>query len=83
MNGLCARFPQKHPNSDFAQPGALFRNVMNESDRKHLVNNIVNHLKNANVEIQERQVKIFYKCDPEYGLRVAQGLGIPVTRIKL
>ena len=36
--------------------------------------NIVGHLKNARKDIQERQVEIFTKCDPEYGRRIAQGL---------
>lgn len=56
---------------------------MTNQDRSNLVSNIVGNLKNANVDIQERQVKIFYKCDPEYGTRIAQGLGIPVQRMKL
>jgi len=65
-----------HPNTEFEQPGTLYRKVMNDLDRAHLVNNIVNHLKNARRGIQERQVKLFYRADPEYGTRVAKGLGL-------
>ena len=28
-------------------------------------------------------VKHFFKCDPEYGERIAKGLGIPVELAKL
>mmetsp|Transcript_39806 Transcript_39806/g.46332 ORF Transcript_39806/g.46332 Transcript_39806/m.46332 type:complete len:230 (-) Transcript_39806:167-856(-) len=83
VTGLVQRYAYKHPNCDFAQPGALFRKVMKEDNRKALITNVVGHLKNAQRDIQERQVKIFYKCDPEYGTRVAEGLGFPVTKAKL
>jgi len=83
VTGLAQRFKPAHPNDDFAQPGALFRKVMKPEARTNLINNIVGHLKNANRDIQERQVKIFYKCDPEYGNRIAQGLGFPVQKSKL
>jgi len=56
---------------------------MSPKDRDHLISNIVGHLKNANRDIQERQARIFYKCDPEYGTRVAQGLGFPIQKSKL
>jgi len=40
-------------------------------------------LKNAPRDIQERQAKIFYKCDPEYGSKVAEGLGFSVQKPRL
>jgi len=83
VTGLVQRYAVRHPNDDFAQPGTLYRKVLSKTDQDHLVENIVGHLKNAARDIQERQVKIFYKCDPEYGSRIAQGLGFPVTKSKL
>jgi len=83
VTGLVQRYTPRHPNDDFAQPGALFRKVMKDTDRDHLISNVVGHLKNAARDIQERQVKVFYKCDPEYGTRIAQGLGFPVNKSKL
>jgi len=56
---------------------------MNSDAKKNLVNNIVGHLKNAPRDIQERQAKIFYKCDPEYGSKVAEGLGFSVQKPRL
>lgn len=76
VSGKAARQPYTHPNSDFVQPGNLFRKVMTDADREHLIGNIVSHLCNANKDIQLRQAQIFFKADPEYGQRVAAGLGI-------
>jgi len=75
-SGKVARQPYKHPNDDFVQPGNLYRKVMTDQDREHLIGNIVSHLCNARKGIQIRQARLFYKGDPEYGQRVAKGLGI-------
>jgi catalase len=76
VTGSAARQSYTHPNSDFVQPGDLYRKVMTDIDREHLIGNIVTHLGNASKEIQIRQTKIFDKADPEYGQRIAEGLGI-------
>lgn len=76
VEGLVGRHSFEHPNCDFKQAGALFSKVMSETDRTNLINNISGHLKNAQKFIQERQVKIFYKCHPEYGTRLAKQLGL-------
>ncbi len=83
VRGNLMRYKPNHPNCDFLQPGNLYRNVMNTQDQDNLISNIVGHLKNARKDIQERQVRVFYKCDPEYGNRVAQGLGLSAIRPKL
>jgi len=83
VTGLVQRYVSNHPNCDFSQPGALFRKVMTEDARTRLINNVSGHIKPANRDIQERQVKLFYKCDPEYGNRVAQNLGFSVHKPKL
>jgi len=51
--------------------------------KTRLIGNIAAHIGPANIEIKERQIKLFYKCDPEYGNRVAQALGLPVHKPKL
>jgi catalase len=65
-------------DDDFAQPRALYRDVMSPTDRDHLVTNIVAHLGDG-VEpfIQERAVNEYWSnIDPELGSRIAGGLGI-------
>ena len=68
-------------DNDFVQAGNLYRDVMSETDREHLVNNIVTHMSQG-VErfIQERAVSTYwYQVDPDLGARVAKGLGLQIT----
>ncbi|MGD9505600.1 MAG: catalase [Syntrophobacteraceae bacterium] len=78
LSGQAGRFPFTFPNDDFVQPGNLFRNVMTDYDRNNLIGNIVTHLCNAKKHIQVRQTGLFLKADPEYGRRVAEGLGLVI-----
>jgi catalase len=65
-------------DSEFIQPGTLYRNVMTRADRDHLVGNIVAHLgKGVERRIQERAVREYWsKVDSDLGARVARGLGL-------
>ena len=74
--GFVGRHNYIHPNSDYAQAGALFSKVMKETDRTNLVSNLAGNLGGAKKFIQERQCKIFYKCNSEYGMRLASKLGL-------
>jgi catalase len=82
VSSPAARTPYPHPNDDFQQAGALYRKVMTDEDRDHLIGNIVDHLGGAKKRIQLRQTAIFYKADPEYGNRVAEGLGLDAKDVK-
>jgi len=82
VSGQAARHPYIHPNDDFFQTGELYRRVMNDEDREHLVGNITTHLGNAQKKIQLRQSAIFYKADQEYGERVARGMDLDVNQVK-
>ena len=81
LSGHAARTPYAHPNDDFVQAGNLYRNVMTDQDREKLVGNIVDHLGGAQKRIQLRQTAIFFKADPDYGRRVAEGLGLDVSEV--
>lgn len=76
LTGAAVRSAYVHPNDDFEQTRALYERAMNDTDRAHLVDNIVSHLGKAEVRLQLRQTALFYKVHPEYGLRVAEGLGL-------
>jgi catalase len=80
--GEAARFPFTHPNDDFVQAGNLYRTVMRGRDRDNLIGNIVDHLGKAAKRIQMRQTALFFKADPDYGRRVAQGLGLDVNEVE-
>lgn len=62
----------------FTQAGDLYR-LMSEDEKTRLVQNIVDHLGQCTIEeVKLRQIGHFYKADPEYGTRVAEGLGLEV-----
>lgn len=64
----------------YSQAGDLYR-LMSEDERTRLVNNIVASMKPVTKdEIKLRQIQHFYKADPEYGTRVAEGLGLSVPQ---
>jgi catalase len=82
VSGMADRHPFTHPNDDFFQAGELYRRVMTDEDRDHLIGNITSHLCNAQKRIQLRQTAVFYKADPDYGSRVAEGLGLDTKEVK-
>lgn len=67
---------------DFVQAGELYRRVMSDTDRAHLVSNIAGHLGNAQKRIQYRQAAVFYKADKDYGTKVAELLGLDVAKVE-
>ncbi|MED4958679.1 catalase KatA [Paenibacillus macerans] len=64
----------------YTQAGDLYR-LLSEEERTRLVENIINAMKPVEKdEIKLRQIEHFYKADPEYGTRVAEGLGLAVPQ---
>ncbi|MCL5061888.1 MAG: catalase [Nitrospiraceae bacterium] len=82
VSGKAARQPYIHPNDDFVQAGDLYRKVMTDTDKDHLIGNIVVHLGGAQKHIQYRQTALSYKADPDYGRRVAKGLNLDVKEVE-
>jgi len=82
VSGMAARHEYKLGDVDFVQAGDLYRKVMGDIQREHLINNIVGHLKNAKQRIQLRQTALFFKVDSDYGTRVAKGLGLDVANVE-
>jgi catalase len=80
--GMAARHAFVLGDVDFVQVGDLYARVMTDTDRDHLVRNIVGHLRNAQKRIQLRQTALFYKAHPEYGARVAKGLELDVKEVE-
>jgi catalase len=75
----------RNENDDdhFTQPGILYRDAMNEQDRKNLVNNIVSSMSGIcgekKDEIINRQLSHFFRADSQLGTVVAKGLGIHIS----
>jgi catalase len=68
---------EKHAeDDDFGQAGTLVREVMGDTDREHLVSNIVTHASDrVTEEMQWRVIAYWTNVDAELGGRVAAGLG--------
>ncbi|MEK6447877.1 catalase KatA [Priestia aryabhattai] len=67
-------------NNHYTQAGDLYR-LLNEDERTRLVANIVEAMKPVEKEeIKLRQIQHFYKADPDYGKRIADGLGLSVPQ---
>jgi catalase len=82
LEGEAGRHEYAHPNSDFVQAGALYGKVMSDAERERLVANLVAHLGGAQRRIQLRQAALFYKCDADYGTRIARGLGLDLAEVE-
>jgi catalase len=64
-------------DDDFGQAGTLVRDVMTDTDREHLVGNIVAHASdNVSADVQRRVVEYWTNVDGDLGGRVADGLGV-------
>jgi catalase len=62
-------------DDDFGQPGTLYREVMDTTDREHLVTNIVAHASDGvSADVQERVIGYWTNVDADLGARVAAGL---------
>ena len=82
VSGMAARHAYELTDDDFVQAGNLYRKVMTDQDRDHLIGNIVSHIKGAQKRLQLRQTALFYKVDAEYGGRIAEGLGLDKGEVK-
>jgi len=77
ISGQVDRYPAvvNSEDDDYRQTGEMYRSWSN-TDRQHLIENIAGSLGKANKEIQKRAVKMFWKCDEEYGRRLAKALNL-------
>jgi len=80
IHGDADRYDHKIGNDDYTQAGDLYR-LMTADKKTLLTNNIVEAMKGVPASIQKLQISHFYKADPDYGKRVADGLGISIKDI--
>lgn len=72
----------KNDNDHYTQPGQLFRKVMNDQERKNLIDNIVNSMNgitgNKKDEIINRTLCHLFRIDVQLGVGVTKGMGISI-----
>jgi len=76
LKGDTGRHEFTHPNDDYEQANALYSRVMDDDQRMGLINNLEDHMKWAKPFLQERQCRVFFKVNQDYGIRVAEKLGL-------
>jgi catalase len=65
----------RRDDDDFSQPGALYRDVLSETDRDRLVANVVGHLSDGvAADTLERALQYWTNVDSDLGARVRAGL---------
>ncbi len=63
-------------DDDFIQPGTLYRTVLSDSDRDHMVSNIAGHASDGvTSDMQKRVIEYWGRVDADLGRRVAAALG--------
>jgi len=74
--------PKDDPTDDpFYQPGDLYR-LMEEPQREALIGNTATDIMPAGENVKLRHAAHCYKADPEYGTRLAEALGLPVSEVE-
>lgn len=82
-SGATERSSQHIADVDYRQPGALYRDVMTDEDREHLITNISNHMNQETLDrIRLRSVVMFWKMDEDCGRRVAERVHVDAAKAK-
>ena len=72
VQAVMGRHERPSEDVDFIQPGELYRRVLDETDKDHLVHNIAGHLGGARIGIQKRQTASVLQADVDYGTRCGE-----------
>lgn len=77
VEGVVGRQAIDRP-ANYVQAGERYR-AHSDAERAELIANLVGALSGCNPDIQARMVGHFAAADPDYGARVAEGLGLSVA----
>jgi catalase len=79
VSGVAESVAYDH-HDHYTQAGDLYR-LMSEEERARLIETVVGAMKPVERDdIKLRQIQHFYKADPEYGERIAKGLGLAIPQ---
>jgi catalase len=76
--GDADRYNHRDGNDDYRQAGDLFR-LMSAAQKERLFDNIKAAMDGVPTEIVKRQVSLFYRADPAYGVGVATRMGLAAS----
>lgn len=76
VSGDADRYEPQERIDNYKQPGDLLREVMSQAERDRFVDNVVGDMKGVSEdEIKKRQIRHFFRADPQVGRAIAEGLG--------
>ncbi|MFB9804690.1 catalase-related domain-containing protein [Haladaptatus pallidirubidus] len=78
ISGDADRYEMQERIDNYKQPGDMFRDVMSEEQRDHLMDNFADSMEPVDETIQRRQLAHFYKADPDWGRGVAERLDLDI-----
>jgi catalase len=76
--GDADRYNHRDGNDDYRQAGDLFR-LISPAQKERLFNNIKAAMDGVPAEMVKRQVSLFYRADPAYGVGVATRMGLTAS----
>lgn len=80
ISGDADRYNRRVGNDDYSQPRALFR-LLSHAARERLMDNVGAAMQGVPVDIVKRQVALFYRVDPDYGIGVATRMGLSASDV--
>ncbi|MGZ5850381.1 MAG: catalase [Methyloceanibacter sp.] len=80
ISGDADRYNHRVGNDDYSQPRALFR-LLSHAERERLMDNVGAAMQGVPVDIVKRQVALFYRVDPDYGIGVATRMGLSASDV--
>ena len=75
LHGAAQRYDANRENDDYSQAGALYR-LLSAPERERLTSNIAAAMRGVSPEILRPNIENFLRCDPEYGRKIAEKVGI-------
>ncbi|WP_312270470.1 catalase [Pseudomonas sp.] len=81
VEGHLERYQTTKTAADYKQAGDRYR-TFEDWEREDLINNITGDLKQCPENIQLRMIWHFWHCDPDYGQRLADGVGVDIEKAK-
>ncbi|TGL76216.1 catalase, partial [Leptospira yasudae] len=81
ISGDADRYDSHKENDDYTQAGDLYR-MMKPEERERLTSTIASTMKGLPKGLIVANVKHFYRCDPEYGTKLAEKTGVGVNEIR-
>ncbi|AOP33823.1 catalase [Leptospira tipperaryensis] len=80
ISGDADRYDAHADNDDYTQAGDLYR-MLKSDERDRLTSTIASTMKGLPKGLVVANVKHFYRCDPEYGTKLAEKVGVSVSEI--